>query len=268
MSANFAREGVGRMWILMLVLTHLIYAEDYSYSQKSVHVTDEAQIVASREFTMSLLLRRFGSFIDSECHSRPLARLILATSQRDLGNALNANMPEGLGPRNRTRIEIGRPRVAEVVCLAGAATAIIRSGDQIERRQLAGQPSTRDLEVSGIRLELVGFRLLAEPLVGPGRDDAHPLPERVWVYLRTSRLPSIGIAKVVQDYFANAIGTQVFVIVRTDPFFAAYDGPRFDILDPRFTGEIPGMDSLLSRAHIVCEPGGKCRRIGDTPGAL
>src|SRR5260370_41672492 len=102
--------------ISVLLSTTMVLASDLSYEQASEKVYDAARVVDANKFDDSHLSGLFKSFVAAECRGRTLARLGLSTNQQQLGDAINANSPEGMASIELLKREFGPPNVARVLC--------------------------------------------------------------------------------------------------------------------------------------------------------
>jgi hypothetical protein len=236
-------------WLLALLLSGTLIAQDASYTKKSVHVYDTAMVITRAEFENRDLLDRFGRFVRSQCQGRQLARMIVSTKNLDLVRSTNTELPSVVGDLRTLERGLGPLNVAQVMCFGGQATALIRRGDSIERYQIAGNRDSLKVNGLGMDLLLVGLRL------HPGADisDAtHTFPDRVWLYAKTKDLPDIRRAATVHAALQRQIGIPTYLIVRTDSFFFDYDGPLCDVFEmptPKIS-----KSEFLARPFVVCHP--------------
>ena len=232
----------------MLASVALLLGADSSYEHVSKSVYDAARIINPSEFTSTHLLELGKSFVSRECGGRRLARLTVSTDRKHLSEATNVELPEGL-PIQLLNRKFARPKIAQILCFAGRATALIRQGDKVKRYQLEGEGNASEWTVQGVPLKLVGFRLRGG--FSPGsRVDQVGLPARVWLYVEAQRLPELSTVEAIRDAFQAEIGAPTYLILRTDPFFSDYEGPWTDIFAvplPIFSREV-----FLSSPYVTC----------------
>jgi hypothetical protein len=199
----------------------------------------------------------FTRFVATQCTQGRLARLTVVTNLRDLINTSNVSLPEmplkgipSILKADPSLLGSGldEPTVAQVLCFDGQASALVRRGGQVSKLQIDGSRDPREPMLGGLRARIVGFRLRPAP---PGT--SHSALDILSVYLRTSALPELAAAKAARAELERRIGTKTYLILRTDPFFFDYDGPRTDI----FEQTIPRVSSaeFLCKPYIVCWPG-------------
>jgi hypothetical protein len=233
-----------------VTLAGIAFGQDGSYTFESANIHDTARLVEPAMFAPDPLLSELRAFAVRECNQRIIARLIVAATPRDLAAAVNAQFMEmsSTGVANASLSSPGvlgqnvvTLRVAQVLCVGGDATAIIRQGKDVTQYQLAGSHDSRKWNVRGLNFTLVGFHLHG--------DDAD-----IWMqaFVRTEVLPNIETAAAIRDEIERRTGIQTLLAVRTDPFFWDMGGPKFDVFEvpvPRISGQ-----EFLTRPYISCPP--------------
>jgi hypothetical protein len=230
------------------------------YERSSRDVYDAAVVVGPREFVTESLLSTFRAFCATQCTHRKLARLRASTNEHDLQVTGNVSLPDmlpggipdllSLNP-GYLGTAIGTPDIAQVLCLGGEATALVRRGDRMASYQISGSHDSREMSVSGLNLTVVGFSFRAAPVPSSGGERSAS-PDFLWVFARTKNLPSAKEADAVRRELESRIGVRSFLTLRTDPFFFDYGGPITDVF------EIPPAEvsvaEFLTRPFIACWP--------------
>lgn len=237
--------------IAIALLCQRLIAAEFSYKQSSNQAYDAATLIRASEFRDANLSKMFETFVSTKCGTRKLARLILATNERDLGNAVNTILPGSVSDSQIREAQLSTSEVAQVLCFEGRATLFIRKG-RIARREVFGNADARKLVLQGVPLTIVGFRLrIGTPnaVVHDGRTR----PNRVWIYATTQVLPDAEIAARMREELERRLEMQVYLIVRTDSFFSAFDGPICDLFDS--SAQVYSGPEALSRPSVVCSPG-------------
>ena len=255
--------------ILMLTGCVLIDS-DPSYVYQSGTVYDGARTVKRQDFRQAELLEFFSRFVDKECRERKLARLTVSPSVWSLRTTFNSALPE-VDSTNSVRdgsfrLHLGNPDVAQLWCFDNEATALVRRSDgTITRHQIAGRSDAREPTIAGTKLTLIGMNL--RPGTAASITPANPhLFDTVSLYVLVGKLPELSLAKSIHEELENKVGINVFLTLRTDPFFVQYAGPPWDI----FTVPLPEGSAVrfLDRPHIVCPPrttGGDCLLVTSPP---
>ena len=261
-------------WSLLVVIVTCLFgwvtlvpAQNLAYEHASVNVYDAARVIGYGGFSRPALLERFKSFSAGQCADRRLARWIVAADERSLMNSINVHLP----PLRRDRIanllradptligaNLGPMTAAQVLCFGGSVTALVRQGDRLTRYQLGGSQDSREVNLRGQQLTIVGFELDSVPRT-VAKDDPSSLPDQVWIYARMHALPTLEGATVLRSDLESLIGVQTRLVVRTDPFFFDYRGPRTDVFEVP-TANI-STEQYLNRPYIVWWPGGGCRLV-------
>jgi hypothetical protein len=230
-----------------------------SYKRSSALVYDAAVLIKPSDFDAGLLRETFDRFASQECGTRKLARMIVATSERDLGDAINAILPGAVSESQIHSAQSRNLKVAQVLCFEGRITSFVRDGRAIRRDALRGSADSRNVTVEGMPLTIIGFRLRAESLqAAPSVPNA--LPDRVWLYARAKVLPSAQLAAQIHASLQRRVGVQLYLIVRTDPYFFDFDGPICDLFETS-AGE-SYTKALLAQPSMVCTPVGDQARCG------
>ena len=238
------------------VMLRLAAAQDVSCKNESDRVSDVARTIQPSGFERSALLEAFRAWMTAECFNRPLARLTLAPSQTDLANAVNTNLldltSEGV---NRLAMStpsllgagIPRTRAAQGLCLGGNATVTIRNASEVTHHQIAGSHDSRQWQVKGVDITLVGFRLSA-------------LHSPIWWFVKANPLPDVSAAAAIRDLLEEMTQVPTTVVIRTDGAFWDFNGPKGDVFNLSVQ-TISGGD-FLRRPYVVCAPRGdrgKCQ---------
>ena len=195
---------------------------DHSYTHESATLFDAARLIGADQSDEPHLLRLFERFADTECGGRRLARLTVSADDNDLEAALNVYFPEA-DPTKAIRagfvsLDVGRPGLAQAWCLDDQATVIIKRKDGVLRHQIRGDHDARSLTLNGYAMTLVGVRL--SPTIQPSM---------VSLFAVGSDLPEVGVAESIHAAVERKVGSGTFLYLRTDPMFAQYDGPSWDI---------------------------------------
>jgi hypothetical protein len=252
------------------------YEQASGLIQSSGRIYDARQVVRPEAFTTAQLSALFSQFASARCGQGRLARLTVTTNLQDLINTSNVSLPEmprkgipNILKADPSLIGIGlnEPSVAQVLCFDGQASAFVRHGGQVSEFRISGSRDPRELILGELHARIVGFRL-RPALTGT----SHSASDVLSVYVRMSALPELVAAKAAHAELALRTGSWTVLVLRTDPFFFDYDGPRTDL----FEKSIPNASSaeFLVRPYIVCWPEGKassCKLLrshtgGDAPG--
>jgi hypothetical protein len=190
-------------------------------------------------------------FAKSQCAIKTLARLILAPTQGDLAAAVNATFID-LTPQSERWLASSWPslsggdsrklQAAQLLCFGGNATITIRNGNSVSRYQVTGTQDSRQWNSHGLSFTLVGFRL-----------SSADTPIRI--FLRSRTLPELQAAEVIRDEFQGRLGMPVSVVIRTDPFFWMFNGPKNDIFELGATKAATPKD-VIEQAYLTCPPRG------------
>ncbi len=235
-------------------------AERMLYERSSRDVYDAAVVVGPREFVTESLLSTFKAFCATQCTHRKLARLRVSTNEHDLQVTGNVSLPDmlpggipdllSLNPGYLGTV-IGTPDIAQVLCLGGEATALVRRGDHIASYQISGNHDSRELSASGLNLTVVGFSFQVGPVSSSGGERSAS-PGFLWVFARAKDLPSAEEAAAVRRDLESRIGVRSFLTLRTDPFFFDYGGPITDVFETP-PAEV-SVAEFLTRPFIACWP--------------
>ena len=239
----------------LLVVSTAIAGPTNEYVHSSKFVYDAARVVGLREFAAPSLMETFRRFIADHCVDRSLARLTIAASDSDLMKVMNMRLPEGaragiskLIDLDRTLLgaDLEQSSIAQVWCVAGNATAFVRTAGKISRYHLRGSSSARDILPGGLALTLVGFSMTGQ---GTGN-----LNTEVRVFARTHSLPTKEVAQQARARLEEIVRTPTFLFLRTDDHFFDCGGPRSDPFAQAM--QPPSTDQFLSAPFVVCWPGG------------
>ena len=265
----FARASTKASPLIVLVLLSAcgLGSQEPASSSRSIYrkevgrTIDEARVGWPRGASVAQLKFILDDFVRSDCTSRSLGRLIFGATEADLvplrnSSILDLNLgmvrdwsvrfPEFLGRG------VSQLQVAQVVCLGGSATALIRVGTTVTRYQLTGESDTELRTVGGLSYVLQGFNLFG------------PVDGHIWgiFFIRVATLPTLDEALNMRKDLVDLVNVPIALNVRTDPFFWAYDGPRFDPFQvpvPRLSGEqflnSPYISCPLSNREGACEQG-------------
>jgi len=229
------------------------------YERSSAGAYDAGIVVGPEGFQPGPLLTLLRTFWASKGAHLKLSRLRVSPSERDLqitGNVDLPDMPPGEIPRLLALTPgylggaVGQPDIAEVLCVGANATALVRRAGRVVSYQIAGELDARDLPVSGMSLAIVGFRV--DAVAGAGADPRGAYPGSVRIFVRMGNLPAPEKAAAARRELQVRLGTRTFLVLRTDPFFFEYGGPRTDVF------EVPPPEvsaaEYLAKPSIACWP--------------
>ena len=220
--------------------------------QQSASVYDASRVVTAKSFTRHRLLGEFRKFASETCKYKKLGRLMLAPSEKDLDMTGNVYYIIDNIPGTQTHFDsnianlnpsfLGQGvepfKAAQVICMGPIATAMIRTGSEVERVLLSGSEDVTEWNVGGNAVSLVGFKISEYP------------QDSIVAYLRTKTLPTPESALAIRANLEQRTGLKTNILLRTDPFFATEHGPK---LDP-FEAKIPSttMEDFAARESIWC----------------
>lgn len=228
--------------------------QDFSYSREGQRIEQSQRVIPSGSFT-PIRLNELASTFTARCGTtHELLQWIVAPSQRDLMRAgnrpvaqLNPKLvPEYAKDPSLLGQETEPLRAAMFQCLQGNATLYVRDGGQTYRKQLSGNLDARTLSFRSLPLKIVGILLQHFPVA-----DRPDFRDRVTLFMQSKPLPTVEQANALQTYLMSALGCWVRLVIRTDPHFFNYGGPRTDIFEIRRSSTT--VTEFVNSRHIICE---------------
>jgi hypothetical protein len=193
-----------------------VIATDWGY--------DAVQLVEPADFEEAKLTSLFQRFVASECKSRKVARLSVATTEFNLRAIGYSDVSERFLPAGNQKLVMPPETAARVFCFQGSAEAQIRANGQTQTLLLAGAESPRNLSV-GVRSTVITNVELWSRATGG-------LNDTLSVSVRASQVPTVETARTLFEHLKWLTGVDTDLVIRTDSFFFTPTRLTFDVFEP------------------------------------
>jgi hypothetical protein len=237
---------------VIFALPGLAVSENIKYFAERPFAYDLSRVISRNEFNEQNLTWRLSRFAELQKHKHPLSRLAMSFREIDLWYEHPSE--EGhINPANYNGEWNRQQSLAEVFCLNGAASALIKIGDSVKSIQISGNRDPRIMTVDGRTARILSFAIHSTD--SAGFDGFPHTSSRDWItfFVTTTPLLSPEQAEQLQAELSEAIGTRaVALVVRSDPAFGPNGGPIFDCFHFPFP-DIP-LATYRVTPYIECLP--------------
>ena len=243
---------MGMFNVLVFLITGTLDGEDVRRLQLGTFAYDLAVLVPRDEFREDLVLSKLKNFAEQQQSRHKLSRMTIAFRKPDLSYAVPTEVP--YVPGNYGRDWSSRQFVAQVWCMNGKASALLKFGEDVKYFQLLGGADPRVIQLGERSVGLVSFRIDG----GTRTDQIYSLEsptgaEVVTFYAVARPLLTLPEAERLLTVLRSSLNSQrVDVIVRPDAIFGPNGGPVLDVFHPPF----PGLSKVtyMATSYVVCSP--------------
>jgi hypothetical protein len=230
-------------------------AHETVLDRNGILVTERFEVWGSGDVSNSKVSKVLEAFANSVGKTTKIGWLLVGNDRESLRFASYTSF----GARGGTPLPVGKNgiRVAEVFSFSGRTTIRFRHDNHTEVILVQGNEDARQINVAGDKAKIVGFheRTFSRSAKGKSSDEARTT---IWFYVQTTHLPTLAAAEEATRTLRSAVGSDIFVIFRTDSYFGFFDGPSVDVFDP----EPRRMDvsTFYVTPYVVCGVQGRAHR--------
>jgi hypothetical protein len=179
---------------------------------------DLGTLLTPGAFTERRLMGRLEAFASNQIARHKISRLTVSLKQDDLvyarpGLTLMFENPKIFnGSWNRQN------SIAQVLCLNGRASALLKYGESVKHLQILGDRDPRELTVDGQAVHLVSFAIRNGNISLDQLSSSQSSNAWITIYVQTNPLLSIAQAEHLLTALDGMLGTDaVELVVRSDP---------------------------------------------------